>query len=466
MNAHATRTTCFAIISAIEDDLRGLVRHVCDALDISGILPDDARASANSRWQKDNRSATLRDVEDDFELLNYVDFLDLSKILHKSVRRHRKTLAIDVQSLTDSFETLTPIRNRVCHTRPLEADDLLRCIDVAEHILSLQGTSFPILQRTLHSLRNNPTSLLHVRIPSFWSPDTDIHHNLPLPEFDDTGFFGRDQDRKEVHRLLKSHYAVSTIVGEGGVGKTALAQRCLYDLLDDEKQPFDVIVWVSLKSSSLTAHGVQEIKNAVTSVLGLLGSIATSLGAPLTPSLSVDQLIDEISEYLQEYNVLVAMDNLETLQGQNLRSLLLRIPPNSKLLITSRIGLGEFETRYSLNPLDQPAAIALMRRFARFLSLDEFQRANAPLINRYCKALFYNPLLIKWFVATVGRGADPARLLDRKSRGFQEALDFCCSRLFDQLSETEWTITSTLAAAKRPLTFTEIQFLWSGPETR
>ena len=465
MKAHATRTTCFAIISGIEDDLRALVHQTCDTLNIASFLPTDVRESANARWQKDNHSNALGHAEDDFELLNYIDFLDLSKILHTSIRSHSKVIAIDIEALARSFETLAPVRNRVCHTRPLEADDLLRCMDAAENILRLHGRSFPTLRRTLRSLRENPTSLLHVHIPSFWSPDSDIHHNLPLPEFDDTGFFGRDQDRKEVHRLLKSHYTISTIVGEGGVGKTALAQRCLYDLLDGQDHSFDMIVWVSLKSSSLTAHGVQEINNAITSVLGLLDFIATGLGAPSALGRTVDQLIDEICEYLSEYNVLVAIDNLETLHGHNLRSLLLKVPPNSKLLITSRIGLGEFETRYSLNPLDEPAAAALMRRFARFLSLDTIQSANTSLLNTYCKALFHNPLLIKWFVATIGRGADPARLLDRKSNRFQDALDFCCSRLFDQLSSTEWRITSTLAAAKRPLTFTELQFLCTGTES-
>ena len=427
-------------------------------------MPDDVRVSANTRWQKDNRSSAVLHVEDDFELLNYIDFLDLSKILHRSLDPQRRVIGIDVRFLSHCFERLAPIRNRVCHTRPLEADDLLTCIDVAERILKIGGSSFPTLQETLRGLKESPTSLLHIRIPSFWSRDSDINHNLPLPEFDDTGFFGRDQDRKEVHRLLKSHYGVATIVGEGGVGKTALAQRCLYDLLDDAEQPFDVIVWVSLKSRSLTAHGVQEINDSITSVLGLLGSIASSLGTPKTPSLSVDQLIEEICEYLSEYNVLVAIDNHETLQGQNLRSLLLRIPTNSKILITSRIGLGEFETRYSLDPLDQQAAAALMRRFARFLSLDTLRQADSLLIGKYCKTLFYNPLLIKWFVATIGRGADPARLLDRKGHSFQDALDFCCSRLFDRLSDTEWTVTKTLAAAKRPLTFTELQFLCSGTE--
>ena len=459
MRAHATRTTCFAIISAIEDDLRALVRQGCDLLRLADLLPSDVRTAASARWQKDNRSSAQRNPEDDLALLHYTDFVDLAKTLQFSFRGHQDTIAIDIRSLANHFELLSPIRNRVCHTRPLEADDLLRCLDIADEVLKLHRSSFPTLQQTLRSLKDSPTSLLHIRIPPYWSPDSDIHHNLPLPEFDDTGFFGRGRDRREVHNLLRSHHPVLTIVGEGGVGKTALAQRCLYDLLDEPDQSLDAIVWVSLKARSLTPGGVRDIGDAITSALGLLGSIAHNLGTPQTSERSPDYLVDEIAEYLSEYRVLLAIDNLETLQGANLRSLLVKIPPTSKLLITSRVGLGEFEMRYSLDPLDSRTGVALMRRFARFLALAAIYKLKDGALEGYCKKLFYNPLLIKWFVASVSRGADPASLLDRDGDRFQDALDFCCARLFDQLSAVEWALTETLAAAKRPLTLTELQFL-------
>ncbi len=465
MRAQATRNACFAIISAIEHDLRAVVRHAADSLNLSTLLPDDVRDAATRRWQRDVAADARSAIDDDLDLLNYIDFLDLTKTISKSLRAHQSVLALDLTFFSAAFDSLAPTRNRVCHTRPLEIDDLPTTLDVAERLLATHGPSFPTLDRTLHTLRDDAPSLLSAPVPAFWAPETDIHHNLPLPEFDDTGFFGRDRDRKEVHRLLKSHYPVVTIVGEGGVGKTALAQKCLYDLLDEPVPAYDLIVWVSLKTRTLTAAGVRDISHSITSVLGLLGSIAGNLGTPDTTNLAVSSLVEEITEYLGVYRVLIAIDNLETLRGDNLRSLLVGIPSESKLLITSRIGLGEFETRYSLNPLDQHTAAALMRRFARFLSLETIFKAPREAIAKYCDALFHNPLLIKWFVATVGRGAEPARLLHQRGTSFQDALQFCCSRLFDQLSSTEWTVTHTLTAARRPLTFTELQFLCADSTT-
>ena len=71
---------------------------------------------------------------------------------------------------------------------------------------------------------------------------------------------GRAKDRREVTKLLSSPYPVVTIVGEGGVGKTALAIRCLYDIIEkSESTEFDALIWISLKSQTLTANGVKAV---------------------------------------------------------------------------------------------------------------------------------------------------------------------------------------------------------------
>ena len=85
----ATRNTCFAIISAIEEDLRAFIRDECEALGLSTILPSDSRAAAASRWQTDNRSSTRGHAENDLELLDYTDFSDLSKTIHATLKPHQ-----------------------------------------------------------------------------------------------------------------------------------------------------------------------------------------------------------------------------------------------------------------------------------------------------------------------------------------------------------------------------------------
>ena len=457
-SASATRNSCFALISSLEEDLRALVKTLADATNIDDVLPPDVRERAVTRWQSDNRSSPRGHAENDLELLHYMDFLDLAKTLHR-LRDSPAELHVDVKWLANQLEPLGPTRNRVCHSRPLEPEDFTLCLDAGAKILNaVPHAHLPTLKDTIERLRTNPQSVLGVQIPSFWAEDAAIHHNLPLAEFDDTGFLGRDQDRRQVLTLLRSHYPVVTIVGEGGVGKTALALRCLYDLLDEPSQPYDAFVWTSLKTTALTIFGLTELAGAIGNTIGLLGHIASHFGAPTTDT-DEQSLIDEIIEFLEEYRVLLAIDNLETISGRSIRGLLSRVPRDSKILITSRVGLGEFETRYALDPLDHPTASALMRRFARVMGQSVIAKADNGTVIKYCSKLFNNPLLIKWFVSGVAQGASPSALLNRKGEKFSDALSFCFTHLFDHLGKSELRIVTTLASAGRSLSATELSYL-------
>ena len=466
MNTPAKRNTCFAIISSIEEDLRAFIRHQCHILNISDVLPSDVRESAVKRWESDNRSSVSERLDDDFELLDYADFMDIKKSIDKSLRPEQGTIDVDLKELTTLFEKLSPIRNRVCHARPLEPEDFTNCFDAAEELLKFRGIEFSSLKRNIELLKESPTHALQLQIPTFWFAGNEISHNLPQTEFDETGFIGRKNDVKSVLNLLKGNHNIITITGEGGVGKTALALRCLYNLLDTPSPPFDVIVWVSLKTKKLTASGITDVHDAVTDTLGLFQSVSTNLGTA-TDDLETDALISEIIRYLENSKVLVAIDNLETLAGDDiLYSLLERgIPSGSKVLFTSRVRLGILEMPYTLEPLDPREACTLMRSFSKALSEGIIGKATQTVIEKYCKNLFFNPLLIKWFVESVARGSSPDSLLNSDLGGdLQKALSFCCSSLLNKLNADEKAIIEILAAARVPLTFIKLSYIYSEGE--
>ena len=461
----ATRNTCFAIISAIETDLRTYIVDECEAAGFSDILPSDVRESATRRWHADHTSSAQVQPESDFELVDYTDFADLSKMLHRPLRTAPHDAASCVSDIIAALERTSAVRNRVCHSRPLEPEDLPRCLDLSDELAASAHIGFTELRRTRTLLDNNPSSVLGIQIPAFWGADkATIHHNLPLSEFDETGFLGRRKDRQALHKLLRSHYPVVTVVGEGGVGKTALVLRCLYDLLDEQNPPYEAIVWSSMKMTALTESGVVQLKNDVSTTLGLLKSVADNLGTPFVAKQSAGALISEIIQYLSEYRILVAIDNLETLASESLRNLLLEMPQNSKLLITSRVGIGEFETRYSLESLDVPTSVQLMRRFSHVLGVMTIAKASDSVLRGYAQKLFNNPLLLKWFASAVARGADPQSLLNRSGKGFHEALSFCFANVFDKLDAFERRLIDTLVSARRPLTAAEIYYLNPGED--
>ena len=224
-------------------------------------------------------------------------------------------------------------------------------------------------------------------------------------------------------------------------------------------QQYDVVVWVSLKARVLTPAGIRDIRDSIASTLGVLQTAATQLGAPVTEEHDEGALISELHQYMETLKVFLVVDNLETLPTESLRTFLSAIPEGSKVLITSRVGLGELELRYKLDQLDTKTSVLLLRKFARSLNLELLFRAKEEILLKYTRLLFNSPLLIKWFVSSIASGADPARLVTQNNANFSEAIKFCFENLFVRLSATEKLLLYILASARRSLTLAELIFL-------
>jgi LuxR family glucitol operon transcriptional activator len=135
------------------------------------------------------------------------------------------------------------------HSRPLEFDDLPRISDLAAHLVKSHRALWANLRTTRKELDRDPDFAATLTIPETLDDTTRILHNLPQSEFDDTGFVGRDRELNELKRALSGSYPIVTVVGEGGLGKTALALKACYDLLDDAESGLDAIVWTTAKAT-------------------------------------------------------------------------------------------------------------------------------------------------------------------------------------------------------------------------
>jgi LuxR family transcriptional regulator, glucitol operon activator len=457
----AVRNTCFAILSAIESDLRNIVADAALKNGDLDILPDDVRLVASQRFALDNREHPEVTPENDIDLLAYTDFADLSKMIKSRLRLLSAEYGCNPEMVASEIERMAQARNRVCHSRPLDEDDLPNFLDLAKLLLDkFKSLPWNELRRFQDLQQKDPTFVLRLQIPAFWQAGSkSTPHNIPYPDFDETGFLGRFSERKDLRKYILGPHPVITVVGEGGVGKTALAVKCLYEILDlGDDCPFDAIVWLSLKTKSLTASGVAEIRDSISTTLGLMQEAANQIGVPAKTE-DLRTLTDELLEYMTEFRILLVIDNFETLAASSLRTLLSSVPRGSKVLITSRIGLGELEVRYKLDPLDLKTSVSLARRFAKSLNLDVLAKASDDRLARYTSSLYRNPLLIKWFVQSVAAGAEPDKIIAKRGPEFESALRFCFENLFSRLPQDEREILAFLSAARRPLTYTELTFL-------
>ncbi|MEZ8484415.1 NB-ARC domain-containing protein [Vibrio splendidus] len=399
-------------------------------------------------------------------LLDFIDFYDLSKILNKIKTEQDIFTPEQIKEITTGLEKLTKCRNRVCHSRPLEPNDFISLLDFTYELTKIgDSTNWKNTNEAIGNL-DNPSFALSLKIPDFWKKNNkNVSNNLPLPEFDDTGFMGRDKDRKSIYKLLTSNTKVVSIVGEGGIGKTALAQRCLYDMLevcesDKGSEPiFDIIVWVSLKTNRLTINGIDQIKNAINSSSGLFSDISKTLGC--SDSNLSDEL-GEISEYMEEFKILLCIDNLETISNKDIREFLANIPNSSKVLITTRVGLGEIEYRYKLDKLDDKPSIQLVRNMSRLLNIDGLSKKKNEALKQLCRRLFNNPLLIKWYVLAVASGCNSSAIINKENGSFQEALKFCFENLYDRLGDVEIQAISVIACLRKPVSAVELRFFLAG----
>lgn len=376
---YATRMSCFALISAIESDIRHIIFHEVNENDIQKILPGDVYQNACKRLRMDNNDDSSRNVNQLIDLLEYVDFYDLSKILNNVKSKQVFFSPEQLNYITSSLEKLTPARNRVCHSRPLEVEDFSSLLDFSYELLKIQKDStWKNLNYAIKNL-DDTNFILTNSIPDFWKKDKEkILQNLPLTEFDDTGFLGRKDDRKKINDLILSNTRVISIIGEGGIGKTALAQRCLYDILDlcesqdEDNRFFDMILWVSLKTNRLTPSGAINIKNAIMNSSDMFKDIHKNLASDFTGSL--DGILKEILDYLETFKILLCIDNLETISSGEVRNFLSQIPNNSKVIITTRMGLGEIEYRYKLDKLNDKDSIDLIRQMSKILNINTLMK--------------------------------------------------------------------------------------------
>ncbi len=204
-----------------------------------------------------------------------------------------------------------------------------------------------------------------------------------------TPFVGRQADRTRLRDLLwDPAVRLVTIVGVGGIGKTALALEAAGDLLDRFQ------------------HGVAFVPLAQTRTVDeLLPAVADALDVQLPPSGDLQQAV---LDHLAPLQLLLVLDSFEHLldEASLVREILLAAP-GVKVLVTSREKLSlEAETLFTLGGLDVPAvdelpaagesdAVRLFLQKARQVRPGfSLNPDTAPAVVQLCRMLDGNPLAI------------------------------------------------------------------------
>jgi Tfp pilus assembly protein PilF len=437
--------TVYALIAALEEDLRSLIKAY---IDDDKIIDADLIYRSKSRIERD-----IGSLFGDIELSDIIDYFDLGDTF-QTINANREFfpdhVSNQVKKLTKDFESIVSIRNRVMHIRPLNFDDLPIVSEFCKKLLSSDNSiMWANIDETIRKLDKDPSFVLALDIVNY-DDDDSINHNLPIPDFDETGLIGRDKEVEQVKQLCLGGFPVISIVGEGGVGKSALALKVAYELID-KSSPFDAVVWVTSKTTQITLNEIKEIKGAIDSSIGVIQEI----GKNVVGDEFNHNNLEEVIEYLATFKIALFIDNLETILDENIRQFVGALPQGSKIVITSRIGLGAYEYPIKLQGIGESYASQLLRMVAKIRGVDALSKLSESVLRSYVNRMHRNPSYIKWFVSSVQAGVGPETVLQNSD----DFLNFCMSNVYEYLSPEAHRLTKSMQCAQGLKDIPELTYL-------
>jgi LuxR family glucitol operon transcriptional activator len=447
------RIYLFSIISSIEHDLRNVIeKHIVSTVSKEQLFTPAEEKRILIRMRAHGEDGIYpSETSACSQKINFMDYGDAISLIN----RHRKVLP---KAIAEYFREMTPVleriiepRNAVMHSRPITSGHVATVQSIANELNQQGRVEWNNLSQNYKKLKD-PKFLMDVTfVPE--PEQSNVIHNLPPPDFDDTGFVGRENLLRELKAAILGSHPVITVLGEGGLGKSAITLKAAYDLIDDPECPFELVVWVTSKVAKLGTREIERIEGAISTSLGVIEEAIITVNDAVGSSGMADPE-EGILEYMRQFKVLLIIDNLETILDERIRNFVRRIPKDSKIIFTSRIGTG-MDLPIHVGPFNNDEAKYYIRELIQSYNVTALTKKNADEITKICTRLNKNPLFMKWFVLAVNQGITPESLLGNPGL----ALEFCMSNVFDSFSKTELETSYAFLALNGKPTFSEIAYI-------
>ena len=427
----------YTVISRLEMLLRGEVSKAI-MICFSDNWEDEVPQGIQSKFMERSGSESLVNSNIE-EVLDETDFPDIFDLLAYKKNYQKYFPSLVISELKKLVDRVYPLRCQIAHVKSsfsqMDFELLLELSEEICRILKIKDDDFDNLLQKITEPNQNLVVKTPVSFVSNFSSDEFCLNNLPDSDYaPDGGFIGRAKDQKRLMKLIKNNLdRIVTIIGAGGVGKSALAHKICDYFIYQERTFFDSVIWVSSKEEYLTASGIEKVEPSFHNYETLLDSIIEIYGLSMKGA-SIDEkesTVDLIFES-NEKGILLVIDNLETIKDESVLEYIKDIPLPNKVLITSRLGLGEIERRMPLSELEESDAVKLFRAVSIEKGIDSIAKLPEDILKKYVSKMFRYPLAIKWTIGQVAIGADLNFAINKLSTASGDLVKFCFEYIFEE----------------------------------
>lgn len=378
-------------------------------------------------------------------LLNYShlgDLIDIVKSKKFKLFKNNTTEKVNICPLINH-------RNNIMHSRPITHSEIQNITKICDNIVNSLDENSLVIEWNKFKLDG---------INNFEVPKVFIEYPIGK-NFDN--LIGRNEELKNLKAQLKIPFPVS-IVGHGGLGKTALVLQLIEDCVFSPEQPFERIYFMSFKNTVFENGVIKRFEKVISNHQDLINKLASCMQISIEENDFI-KLEEKVWEDIFAKKTLLILDNLETQVVQSNLSEFTSIAhrfisnfnKNSRLIITSRFGLGDREAKFPLNQFDSNRTRALIEQHLgqHFVKEKEVKENDWDWIQNFTKG---NPGLIITFCNTLR--STRKKILDLRvefnskytteSRELHDQLDeyigFCFENTIESLNEASQIFLSMI----------------------
>ena len=269
--------------------------------------------------------------------------------------------------------------------------------------------------------------------------------NLPIGQEE---YIQRKELENELRRVLldENRFPIVTMKGRGGIGKTSLALYVISDIMQNNSDRFDIVIWFSARDIDLTPDGPKQVQAVVINQRDISMEYFKQIG---NESKSHKEVVEDFSKELTSNSLgkaLYVFDNFETLsypvEIYEWLNTYVRNP--NKILITSRLNRN-FKADYPIEVkgMTEDQCRELIDSTARRLEITKL--LSETYVAKLIEESDGHPYVIKIILGEVsknGKATEIKRIVARKDK----VLDALFKRTYATLSLAAKRVFLTLSS--------------------